>query len=55
MLMNEPLRRLTMERANRDALEQCALEHGMKTLWADGIEKVAAGLTTIDELERMLR
>src|SRR5712691_6291883 len=55
MLMNEPLRRLTIERAHRDALEKCALAHGMKTLWADGIEKVAAGLTTIDELERMLR
>jgi type IV pilus assembly protein PilB len=55
MRMNEQLRRLATERANREQLEQCALEHGMQTLWDDGIAKVAAGLTTIDELERMLR
>jgi type II secretory ATPase GspE/PulE/Tfp pilus assembly ATPase PilB-like protein len=25
----------------------------MRTLWADGIEKVAAGLTSIEELARV--
>jgi type IV pilus assembly protein PilB len=54
MQMNEPLRRLASAQADREELERCALEHGMKTLWDDGIVKVADGLTTIDELERVL-
>jgi type II secretory ATPase GspE/PulE/Tfp pilus assembly ATPase PilB-like protein len=28
---------------------------GMKTLWQDGLEKAAAGITTIDELTRAIR
>ena len=54
MQMNEPLRRLATAQADREELERCALQHGMKTLWDDGIAKVADGLTTIDELERVL-
>jgi type II secretory ATPase GspE/PulE/Tfp pilus assembly ATPase PilB-like protein len=27
---------------------------GMRTLWEDGIDKVVAGLTTVDELRRIL-
>jgi len=26
----------------------------MRTLWEDGIDKVVAGLTTVDELRRIL-
>jgi type IV pilus assembly protein PilB len=55
MVMTEPLRALTLERANREVLEQSALESGMRTLWADGLAKAAAGLTTVEELERSLR
>ena len=29
-----------------------AVEHGMKNLWDDGIEKVKIGVTTIDEIMR---
>ncbi len=54
LLMNDRLRRLTVERADREELERVALESGMKTLWEDGIAKVADGLTTVEELERML-
>jgi type IV pilus assembly protein PilB len=56
MQMNEPLRRLVTERASREELERCALEtEASKTLWSDGLAKVAAGLTTVDELERLVR
>jgi type IV pilus assembly protein PilB len=54
MQMNEPLRKLASAQADREELERCALQHGMKTLWEDGIAKVADGLTTLDELERVL-
>ena len=30
-----------------------AIEEGMRTLWDDGIGKVAAGLTSIEELARV--
>jgi type II secretory ATPase GspE/PulE/Tfp pilus assembly ATPase PilB-like protein len=29
------------------------MEDGMRTLWDDGIAKVAAGLTSIEELARV--
>ena len=41
--------------STRAELERAAVEAGMRTLWADGSEKVAAGLTTAEELHRMLR
>jgi type II secretory ATPase GspE/PulE/Tfp pilus assembly ATPase PilB-like protein len=30
------------------------MEMGMKTLWDDGLQKVASGLTSIEELARVL-
>jgi type II secretory ATPase GspE/PulE/Tfp pilus assembly ATPase PilB-like protein len=30
------------------------METGMKTLWDDGLQKVASGLTSIEELARVL-
>jgi type II secretory ATPase GspE/PulE/Tfp pilus assembly ATPase PilB-like protein len=35
-------------------IEAAAAAAGMCSLWADGIAKVVAGLTTIDELHRIL-
>jgi type IV pilus assembly protein PilB len=54
MEMTENLRKLASAGADREALERCAIENGMQTLWNDGIAKVAEGLTTIEELERVL-
>jgi type II secretory ATPase GspE/PulE/Tfp pilus assembly ATPase PilB-like protein len=30
------------------------MDMGMKTLWDDGLQKVASGLTSIEELARVL-
>jgi type II secretory ATPase GspE/PulE/Tfp pilus assembly ATPase PilB-like protein len=30
------------------------MEQGMRTMWDDGMEKVAAGLTSVEELARVL-
>jgi len=43
-----------LARASADEIESAAAEAGMRTLWDDGVDKVAAGLTTIDELRRTL-
>ena len=41
-------------RASRDEIEREAIGAGMKTLWDDGLSKVAAGLTSVEELARIL-
>ena len=38
----------------REELERAALETGMKTLWDDGLGKVVSGLTSLEELARVL-
>jgi len=52
--MNDELEQLTSRKASRDELEHAASNAGMRTLWADGIEKVIAGLTSVDELARVV-
>ena len=54
MVMTESLAHLAAQRSPHDVLERAALEEGMRTLWQDGYEKVAAGLTTVEELHRVL-
>jgi type IV pilus assembly protein PilB len=51
--MSEQLERLASERASRDELDQAARAEGMRSLWDDGVAKVAAGLTSVEELARV--
>jgi type IV pilus assembly protein PilB len=53
LLMNEALADLAIRKATRDELEREAMTGGMRTLWDDGMEKVASGLTSIEELARV--
>jgi type IV pilus assembly protein PilB len=53
LVMTEELQALAATRAAREEIERSALAHGMRTLWDDGIAKVAAGLTSIEELARV--
>jgi type IV pilus assembly protein PilB len=54
MVMSESLSRLASQHASREEIERAAMEAGMKTLWDDGLAKVASGLTSIEELGRVL-
>ncbi len=54
MVMTEDLSRLAASHASRDEIERAAMEGGMKNLWDDGLAKVASGLTSIEELGRVL-
>ena len=54
MVMSEDLGRLAAQHASREDHERAALDMGMKTLWDDGLAKVASGLTSLDELARVL-
>jgi type II secretory ATPase GspE/PulE/Tfp pilus assembly ATPase PilB-like protein len=50
MLVDRGLRHLIQTHARAEELQRCALGSGMRTLRQDGIEKVLAGLTTIEEV-----
>ncbi|MGH3047245.1 MAG: GspE/PulE family protein [Gaiellaceae bacterium] len=54
MVMSEELGRLAAQHASREDLERAAMELGMKTLWDDGLAKVSSGLTSLEELARVL-
>jgi type IV pilus assembly protein PilB len=53
LAMTEQLESLAVQKASREELERAALSEGMRTLWDDGLSKVAAGLTSIEELARV--
>ena len=50
MVMSRPLRRLVQNGARAEELQETAMREGMRTLRQDGIDKVLAGQTTIDEV-----
>jgi type II secretory ATPase GspE/PulE/Tfp pilus assembly ATPase PilB-like protein len=52
--MTEDLESLAARKAPREDLERAAMENGMRTLWEDGIEKAMAGLTSLEELARVV-
>jgi len=53
LTMSEQLETLAVTKASRDDIERAAIGEGMRTLWDDGLAKVAAGLTSIEELARV--
>ena len=53
LTMTEQLETLAAEKASREEIERAAMEEGMRTLWDDGLAKVAAGLTSVEELARI--
>jgi len=53
LTMTEQLETLAVTKASREDIERAAIEEGMRTLWDDGLAKVAAGLTSIEELARV--
>jgi type IV pilus assembly protein PilB len=51
--MSERLEHLASERASHEEIERAARAEGMRSLWDDGVAKVAAGLTSVEELARV--
>jgi type IV pilus assembly protein PilB len=51
--MTPRLEQLASERASRDEIDRAAHLDGMRSLWHDGVAKVAAGVTTVEELARV--
>jgi general secretion pathway protein E len=53
MELNEEIRRLIMQNADASVLNEAARRRGMRTLREDGWQKVAAGVTTVEEVVRV--
>jgi type IV pilus assembly protein PilB len=54
LIMSETLEQLAASKAGREELERAAITEGMATLWDDGVAKVSAGLTSLEELARVV-
>jgi type IV pilus assembly protein PilB len=54
LVMSETIERLAVEKASRDQIEKAAIQEGMRTIWEDGAAKIAAGVTTLEELARVV-
>lgn len=54
LLMSEEISRLTVEEARTEQIKQVAIAEGMLTLRQDGLEKVRMGLTSIEEIVRVI-
>jgi type IV pilus assembly protein PilB len=54
MTVGEEIERLTVERASTEQLTKAAIANGMRTLRQDGMDKAAMGLTSIEEIMRVI-
>jgi type IV pilus assembly protein PilB len=54
LLVNEAIRRLAMHQAPAIEIKQAAIDNGMVTLREDGLMKVKQGLTSLEEVMRVI-
>ena len=54
LVVNDEIEALASRSAPREEIERAAAAGGMRSLWDDGIAKAAAGLTSIEELARVV-
>ena len=54
LTMNDELEQLTAKGATRDEIEAAAMRGGMRSIWDDGLDKVMSGMTTVEELARVV-
>ncbi len=53
LMVDEPVRQLIQARATASQIKNTAAANGMKTLTADGVDKMLLGQTTIEEVQRV--
>jgi type IV pilus assembly protein PilB len=54
MVMDDDIRKLFLHEAPADQMRKLAIEHGMRTLREDALDKVAAGTTSLQEIARVV-
>ncbi|MGE4357654.1 MAG: GspE/PulE family protein, partial [Candidatus Omnitrophota bacterium] len=55
LLINEEIRKLIVSKASASVIKQTAINQGMSTLLADGLNKAINGLTTLEEVLRVAK
>ncbi len=55
MQMTEEIERMTVERASSDSIKAVAIQQGMMPLRDDGLEKTRMGITSIEEVARVVK
>jgi type IV pilus assembly protein PilB len=53
MTINDEIRELTIDKSSADSIRDAAVQHGMRLLRDDGLEKVRLGVTSIQEVSRV--
>lgn len=53
LILDEKIREMITEKASSDEIRKYAVSHGMRAMYLDGLEKVKAGITTLDEVLRV--
>lgn len=54
LVMDNEMRILVRDRAHPDAVRRAAISRGMTTLWQDGMQKAEEGMTTLEEVMRVV-
>ncbi len=54
LVVEEDIRKLILAHASAEEVQELARSRGMRTLYEDGLAKVQAGITTQEELERVI-
>lgn len=55
LVMTDAIREAVMKREDANTIRELAIKEGMVTLAEDGLEKVKQGLTTVEEILRVIR
>ena len=53
--LDEGIKQKILQHADAGELMKYAIEHGMQTMYQDGLSKVLAGVTTIEEITRVTK
>src|SRR5215471_799175 len=54
LVVTEPFREAVLKRMPTSALEEIAVQQGMRTLWQNGLHRTLTGQTTVEEIIRVL-
>jgi general secretion pathway protein E len=54
LVTDEPFRTAVLQKLPTRALQDVAMKQGMRTLWQNGLQRVAQGQTTLDEVLRVV-
>ena len=55
LAMSDAIRQLVLRRADPREIQRVAVDEGMRTMYQHGLWKAAAGITTVDEVLRVVR